>query len=280
MSVEAMAMEEQPQRDSHWALWRRQVVGILRLELRKNIFSMRAALLYFLAAVPVGFLGLLALVVTFKGQETEIGPAMAFAGFFFFFLGLLFFGSLITFLQLFRGDVMDQSLHYYFLCPVRREVLVAAKYIAGVVSTTVVMSLSLIACYALTHYIFVGSGGGDPNILANLFRYLGVSFLAVLGYGAVFMLSGLYFKNPVLFPIALSLWELIHPFLPALLKKLSVIYYVLALMPFPMETGPFEILADPISPFAAILGLLALAAVAVWLSALRIRRMEISYTDD
>jgi ABC-type transport system involved in multi-copper enzyme maturation permease subunit len=278
MSADAMTMKPQPQMDSQWALWRRQVVGILRLELRKNVFSMRAFLLYFLALVPVGFLGLLAMVAAVKGRETELGPTLFFSLFFFFFLGLLFFACLITFLQLFRGDVMDQSLHYYFLCPVRREILVAAKYIAGVVSTTVVLCLSLTACYLLSHYIFVGAS--EANVVGNLVRYLGVSFLAVLGYGAVFMLSGLYFKNPVVPPFALFLWELIHPFLPAVLKKLSVIYYVTALMPFRADMGPFEILADPISPWAAILGLMALSALAIWLSALRIRHMEISYTED
>lgn len=139
-------MENGPQVDSQWALWRRQIVGILRLELRKNVFSMRAVLLYFLSAVPVAFLGLLTLVAMVKGREEDLSPTAAFSGFFIFFLGLLFFGCLIIFLQLFRGDVMDQSLHYYFLCPVRREVLVAAKYLAGVVSTTIVLSLSLTTC--------------------------------------------------------------------------------------------------------------------------------------
>lgn len=279
MSSETATFQH-PATNPGWELWRKQLAGVLRLELRKNVFSMRAVLLYLLAAIPVGLLGLLALVSFFKGREAQINASAAFSGFFVFFLGLLFFACLIVFLQLFRGDLMDQSLHYYFLSPVRRSVLVTAKFLAGVASTTVVLSISLVLCYALIHYIFVGTGVTEPGIFTNLIRYLLVSFLAVLGYGSIFMLSGLYFRNPVVPPFALFLWEAAHPFLPAVLKKFSVTYYIRVLMPFPIEAQAFEILAEPISPVFAVLGLLGLVGLAIWLSVRRIRQMEISYTDD
>ena len=43
----------------------------------------------------------------------------------FFFLRLaVFFGCLGIFMNLFRGEVLDRSLHFYFLAPIRREFLV------------------------------------------------------------------------------------------------------------------------------------------------------------
>jgi len=37
------------------------------------------------------------------------------------------------FSNLFRGEMLEKTLHYYFLTPMRREMLVAGKYLAGLV---------------------------------------------------------------------------------------------------------------------------------------------------
>ena len=41
-----------------------------------------------------------------------------------------FFGCLGIFMNLFRGEMLDKTLHFWFLMPVRREVLLAGKYVA------------------------------------------------------------------------------------------------------------------------------------------------------
>ena len=53
-------------------------------------------------------------------------------------------------MNLFRGEIVDRSLHYYFLSAVRREVLVVGKYLLrsgdldhSVYGTTVVAMLLL-----------------------------------------------------------------------------------------------------------------------------------------
>ena len=62
------------------------------------------------------------------GQDIQI-----FAGIFqFFYLRIaIFFGCVGIFSNLFRGEMMDKSLHYYMLAPVRREVLVDGKFLSG-----------------------------------------------------------------------------------------------------------------------------------------------------
>jgi hypothetical protein len=50
----------------------------------------------------------------------------------FYFLRLaVFFGCAGIFMNLFRGEMLDKSLHFYLLTPMRREVLLAGKYLAG-----------------------------------------------------------------------------------------------------------------------------------------------------
>ena len=53
-----------------------------------------------------------------------------FAGIFqFFYLRLaIFFGCLGMFMYLFRGEMSNRTLHYWFLAPARREVLLVGKY--------------------------------------------------------------------------------------------------------------------------------------------------------
>jgi ABC-type transport system involved in cytochrome c biogenesis permease component len=269
-----------PRPAAHWGA---QLRGILRLEVRKNLLGARVIPLLLLAALPVGLLILQAVLVPMFGGEAaqQVDSIGLFAGLYrIYFLKVAIFAScLVVFVQLFRGDLMDRSLHYYFLCPVRRELLVVAKFLAGLTATALVLSLSTAASFLLAVLPF-SSGGLPSGALGQLFAYSGITVLACVGYGAVFMLAGLFFRNPVIPALALFAWELLNPFLPAVLKQVSVIYYLSSLLPVEISAGPFVVLSDLASPWVAIPGLLLVAAVAVAAAALRIRRMEITYSDD
>src|SRR5215475_9051663 len=79
--------------------------------------------------------------------EENLGQdAIMFAGVFqFFFLRLaVFFGCLGIFMNLFRGEVLDRSLHFYFLSPIRREVLMVGKFLAGLLATCTIFVTSVI----------------------------------------------------------------------------------------------------------------------------------------
>jgi hypothetical protein len=211
----------------------------------------------------------------------------------FFFLRLaVFFGCLGIFMNLFRGEILDRSLHYYFLAPVRREVLMVGKFLAGLLATCVIFVTSeLLQNIAfLWHlspsardlYLYHNHG------LSNAAAYLGVTMLACVGYGAFFLVAGMLFKNPILPTAIILIWEGINPFLPALLKQFSVIYYLKALcpvtIPVPSDVPPLLALLisnpDPISPVLAVSGLLIVAAIALYASSLQVRRLEINYTTE
>src|SRR5437867_2885142 len=110
-----------------WSLWSRQVAAILRLEIRKNFLGKRALLIYLLTLMPVFILSMLVMIpFTAKKLSNAINANMIFAGLFegFILRTVVFFGCAWIFMNLFRGEIVDKSLHYYFLAPVRREVLV------------------------------------------------------------------------------------------------------------------------------------------------------------
>ncbi len=220
--------------------------------------------------------------------------SVVFAGVFqFFYLRLaIFFGCLGIFMNLFRGEILDKSLHFYFLAPVRRDVLMVGKFLAGLLATCVIFVTSELL------QIIVFTGKYSPNArdlylyqnhgLAHAAAYLGVTALACLGYGAFFLAAGMLFKNPILPAASILVWEAANPFLPALLKKFSVIYYLKSLCPVDIPTPPGTppILAllvsnpDPVSTPVAILGIVSVALLVLYVSSFQVRRLEINYTSE
>jgi hypothetical protein len=120
---------------------------------------------------------------------------------------------------------------------------------------------------------------GGPGFV-HLAGYLGIALLACLGYGAVFLAFGLWFRGPVLPALIVFGWETVNGFLPPALKKLSVCYYLNGLAPVPVAAGPFALLAENPSPWLAVPGLLLLAAALLVLSARRFRKIEVLYAED
>jgi len=274
-------------RPSSWSLWTRQTLAILRLEIRKNFLSRRALLLYLIAASPLGLLSLFALVRPPRDDSGNFGElsiiyAAIYGGL--ILRTLVFFGCAWVFMNLFRGEVVDRSLHYYFLAPVRREVLVVGKYLSGLIATVILFSITTIGAMLILYFSLYPSesaryfleGAGAGQMLA----YLGVTILACIGYGAVFLLVGLRFRNPIIPALLLYGWEWLNFLLPPLLKKISVIHYLQSLVPVPMPEGPFAVLVEPTPAWISVPSLLLFTGVVLLLASLHIRRMEISYAGD
>ena len=104
--------------------------------------------------------------------------------------------------------------------------------------------------------------------------------LACLGYGAVFLLVGLFFRNPIIPAAIFWVWEWMNPVMPVLLKKISVIFYLESLLPVELPKGTFAVMADPVSPWWSVPGFFIFTAATLILAALRIRRMEITYAEE
>lgn len=265
-----------------WSLWLRQAGAVFRLELKKNLWGKRAFLIYLLAVFPVFLMACLA-ALNAEDIRTNFSDANeVFSGVYQVLIlrVVIFFGCAWVFMNLFRGEVVDRSLHYYFLCPVRREVLVAGKYFSGLVAAIILFLFSTVGSiffFYLAGYPmsmqFLTNGPG----LGQVFTYAGITVLACVGYGAVFLIIGLFFRNPIVPAVIVYLWEVINFLLPPVLKKISVIHYLQSLVPIPMSEGPFAVVAEPTPAWIAVPGLIIFTLVVLTLASFRIRRMEIRY---
>jgi ABC-type transport system involved in multi-copper enzyme maturation permease subunit len=262
----------------------RQMIAILKLEVKKNFWGRRAVLIYLLALLPVLLFSAIALIPPDVGGRGE--PAfinMMFANIYEILIlrTVVFFGCAWIFMNLFRGEVVDRSLHYYFLSPLRREVLVIGKYMSGLL-TSLILFVSATVVSLLLLYLPLGYSASmqllfEGHGLKYALVYLAITALACAGYGAVFLLIGLLFRNPIIPALAVYGWEFINFLLPPLLKKLSVIHYLQSLSPLPLSEGPFAIVAEPTPAWVAVPALLIMTGLLLAFACLQIRWMEIRY---
>jgi hypothetical protein len=124
--------------------------------------------------------------------------------------------------------------------------------------------------------------------MQHAFWYAIAAIMGCIGYGSVFLATGLLLRNPII-PAAILLgWESINNFLPEILQKFSVLYYLQSLCPVPIPLddsmpGLLQLLlapAEPASHFGAIVGLLAVTVFVLWIAGMAIRRMEVSYSTE
>jgi hypothetical protein len=237
------------------------------------------------------------LFVDGKLQRRDIHPVLdfeedraVFAGIFqYFYLRLaIFFGCLGIFMYLFRGEMSNRTLHFWFLAPARREVLLAGKFAAGLIAAALIFgggAVLMLAAMIWPHdpvevQSYLNAGG-----MGHVFWYTAAAALGCVGYGSVFLAVGLYLRNPIIPAAVLLAWEGANGIFPHALQKMSVLYYVQSLcpVPAPMDNDAptlIRLLAAPAAPASrpgAILGLLLLTAFVLWIASLAVRKMQINY---
>src|SRR5437660_5687317 len=285
--VETVTMEKARHQRLSGSLWLRQIAAIMRLEVKKNFLGKRAVLVYLLALLPLGLLGMIAVLPPAAREWLDFNEYPKLFSIMYSALILrtvVFFGCAWIFMNLFRGEIVDRSLHYYFLSAVRREVLIAGKYFSGLVTSIVLFGAVTIASMLLLFFPHFFSASTrfflDGAGLGQLFTYLTITVLACIGYGAFFLVVGLFFRNPIIPALLLYGWEWINFLLPPLLKKISVIHYLNSLVPVPLSEGPLAVVVEPTPAWISVPGLLIVTALVLIAAGTRIQRMEIRYGSD
>ena len=274
---------------SGWPLWRRQVTSMLGLELRKTFLRGKAIPIWIVAFAPALLLLLRALIASRDSHVNPIGAvgmarsfAVVFQGF--YLRGVVYFGCVMIFTYLFRGEVLEKSLHFYWLAPMRRSVFFVGKYVAGLLAAIAVFAGG-VALQVLLAFLPGSTEGGRAYLLSGpglgqLGAYLLTTALACAAYGAIFLCVSLYLRNPMIPAALLFGWEWLNFLLPPNLKRISVVHYLQSLCPVPVSEGPLALPAEPVPAWIAIAVLLALSAALVALGARRAGRIEIAYAGD
>lgn len=269
--------------------WLRQLLAIVRVEVRRSLLVGRGAWVLLLAFAPAIIAVLHVAFDRALGGRCTIEQDAKLVAWLMLVFQLrvsVYFGMLGLFVQSFRGESLDKTLFYSLVAPVRRELLVLGKFYALSFGGAICFTVGVLSCFALL-VLHHGSDGWDYLLrdegIDQLGAYLGITLLACLGYGAAFLALGHTFRNPVLAAVAFFVWEAVSVLLPRPLQFLSVTFYLKQLFPVELPSigisGLLTAAVEPMSPIAAVFELLLVSSIAVTAVAVAFRRVEMDGPD-
>ena len=175
---------------------------------------------------------------------------------------IVLYACLLFGTALFAEEEENRTLTYLTSRPLSTFELVIYKYIGFVASVFVLFLVPLLLTFAIiaTHTSYALSSG----FLFELGQYIGLMFVAVAAWGALFMFFGVVFRRYSLMVGLLYglLWETFVANLGTGIKFATVNYYIRSLAPVPFGTASGE------TPWgqalAAMAGLAAACLLLAW----------------
>ncbi len=247
---------------------------IFDLTLGQMLWSRRSVFLAVLVGGPV----LLALVVRVLASMPAVmsfrinGAPVSGAAMFAMTIWLLYIRFIVPVLGVFYGtsliadEVDDKTITYLFTRPIPRGAVLLGKYAAYLACTVLLVLPSVVVVYFLLAPLGGSIGDSFPALAADL----GMLAAGLVAYGAVFAWVGARLKRPLVVGLVFAFgWEPGVLLFPGYLKRLTVAYYVQALVPHSMPQDSavsvlMQVFAD-VPPVGVSLAWLAvITAVALW----------------
>ncbi len=241
---------------------------IFDLSLGEMLWSRRSIFLALVVGGPV-VLALVSRIVwmVVPSESFRInGESVGSAGIFGLMIWLLYVRFIVPILGVFYGtaliadEVEDRTITYLFTRPVPRGAVLVGKYLAYLACTVLLILPSVVIVFLL---IVPVGGGSIAAAFPALLTDLGMLAAGLAAYGAVFAWVGARVRRPLVAGLVFVLgWEPAVLLFPGYLKRLTVAYYLQALVPHAMpQDSAINVL---LQVFAEVPGLAAsLAALAV-----------------
>lgn len=248
---------------------------ILDLSLGLMLWSRRSVFLAVVAGGPVVLAAAIRAIVTWSslGMPQINGARMSGAALFGMMIWLLYIRFIVPVLGVFYGtaliadEIEDKTITYLFTRPVRRSAILLGKYLAYVICTILLVLPSVV----LVYFIAVPLGGSGVGAeFPSLLKDLGMLAMGLTAYGAMFALAGARLKRPLVIGLVFAFgWEPGVLLFPGYLKRLTIAYYLQALVPHAMPQDPtLSILMQffsEVPTVATSLGyLVMISALALW----------------
>jgi len=259
-------------------------VRVFDLSLGEMLWSRRSVLLGVLLGVPVLLAVGLRIIDTLHASWSrvngvQIGGPVVFG----MMIWILYIRFIVPVLGVFYGtaliadEVDDKTITYLFTRPVPRSAVLFGKYLAYLVCTTLLVLPSVI----LVYFLIVPLGGGHiaeafPSLVADL----GMLVVGLAAYGAVFALVGTRLKRPLVVGLVFAFgWEPAVLLFPGYLKRLSVAYYLQALVKHEMPQDSavsmlLQVFHEVPSVWVSLVCLGAIVAITLWLAGRAVEQRE------
>ena len=257
---------------------------IFDLSLGQMLWSRRSVFLGVLLGGPVLLAVVLRIVDTLHASGFKVnGAAVGGSAIFGMMIWLLFIRFIVPVLGVFYGtsliadEVDDKTITYLFTRPIPRSAVLFGKYFAYLVCTVLLVLPSVM----LVFFLIVPTGGDSigavfPSLLADL----GMLAVGLASYGAVFALVGTRLKRPLVVGLVFAFgWEPAVLLFPGYLKRLTVAYYMQALVTHEMPQDSavsvlLQVFHEVPSVTTSLLCLAAIVGLTLWLAGRAVERRE------
>ncbi len=248
------------------------------------LWSRRSVFLGILLGGPV-ILALLirVLVATTFGAFRINGSAVGGDAIFGMMIWLLYIRFILPILGVFYGtaliadEVEDKTITYLFTRPIPRSAVLLGKYLAYLACTVLLVLPSVV----LVFFFIVPMGGGSigaafPALAADL-AMLAVGLTA---YGAVFSFVGARVKRPLVVGLVFAFgWEQAVLLFPGYLKRITVAYYLQALVKHEMPQDSavsmlLQVFHEVPSLATSLVSLAVIVGVSLWLAGRVVEQRE------
>jgi len=254
----------------------RSAARILDLSLGQMLWSRRSVFLGLLLGFPVLLaIALRTIDILYRsGMWRQVnGVKMGGAAIFGMMIWLLYIRFIVPVLGVFYGtsliadEVDDKTITYLFTRPIPRSAVLLGKYLAYLVCTILLVLPSVMIVFFLIVPIAGGSiAAAFPSLLVDF----GMLAVGLAAYGAVFALVGTRIKRPLIVGLVFAFgWEPAVLLFPGYLKRLTVAYYLQALVTHEMPQDSavsllMQVFREVPSVSVSLLALAVIIAVTLW----------------
>src|SRR4051812_7407024 len=242
---------------------------VFDLSLGQMLWSRRSVFLMLLVFGPVLLAAIIRIVWFLVESSPRInGAAVRGPAIFGMMMWLLYIRFIVPVLGVFYGtaliadEVDDKTITYLFTRPIPRSAVLLGKYLAYVACTVLLVLPSVMFVF----FLIVPSGGGSiaaefPSLVADF----GMLAVGLAAYGALFALVGTRLKRPLVVGLVFAFgWEPAVLLFPGYLKRLTVAYYLQALVRHQMpQDSTVSVLLQVFHEVPSVLSSLAWLAVII-----------------
>jgi ABC-2 type transport system permease protein len=249
---------------------------IFSITFRQTIWSKKTIFMLITTFLPV----LLAAYYRIFVGEAELAPQRVlstimplFLQFLSVLVALLYASALIA------DEVDNETIIYLFTRPVRKYSIIIGKFLAYMLEVSIILVPAILLTYVI---IAAGNGISSSSALglSHFAKQLGVTFLALTTYGAIFSFFGTFSKHPVVIGLLFAFgWEKIVLMAPGFIRRFSVIHYLMSVFPSGRVMRGFRVRMPPgvipdSSPSSSVVILLLITIVSIALTIFTIYRKE------
>lgn len=210
---------------------------VFDLSFGQMLWSRRSVFLGLLVGAPIAIGFAVRLAVMSAGLPMINGTRLNGPTLFGMLIWLLFVRFIVPVLGIYYGtsliadEVDDKTITYLFTRPVPRASILFGKYLAYLACVVLLVLPAVIVVY----FLIVPIGGNVGQSFPQLAADLGMLVAGLTAYGALFAFVGAALKRPLIVGLVFTFgWESTVLLIPGYLKRLSVAYYLQALVPHSM----------------------------------------------